>query len=108
MSGRVATWSQDGVLEVTFENARRRNALSRSLLSALSRAIDDARADDVRVVVLAGAGDGFSAGADLADLKGAIDDRAMDEAIERAARIHSRLPGTGHRGRRGSVYRRRA
>ena len=85
MSGRVATSSRDGVLEVTFENARRRNALSRSLLTALSRAIDDARAGDVRAVVLAGAGDGFSAGADLADLKGTIDDRAVDDAIEGAA-----------------------
>ena len=82
MSGRVATSSHDGVLEVTFENARRRNALSRSLLSALSRAIDDARAGDVRAVVVAGAGDGFSAGADLADLKGTIDDRAVDDAID--------------------------
>ena len=85
MSGRVATLSRDGVLEVTFENARRRNALSLSLLSSLSRAIDDARAGDFRAVVLAGAGDGFSAGADLADLNGTIDDRAVDEAIERAA-----------------------
>ena len=85
MSGRVATSSHDGVLEVTFENARRRNALSRSLLSALSRAIDDVRAGDFRAVVLAGAGDGFSAGADLADLKGTIDDRAVDDAIQGAA-----------------------
>ena len=85
MSGRVATTSHEGVLEITFENARRRNALSLSLLSALSRAIDDARAGDVRAVVLTGAGDGFSAGADLADLTGTIDDRAMDDAIGRAA-----------------------
>ena len=85
MSGRVATTSHEGVLEITFENARRRNALSLSLLSALGRAIDDARAGDVRAVVLAGAGDGFSAGADLADLTGTIDDRAVDDAIGRAA-----------------------
>ena len=85
MSEHVATSSRDGVLEVTFENARRRNALSRSLLSALARAIDDARSGDVRAVVLAGAGDGFSAGADLADLKGTIDDRAVDDAIGGAA-----------------------
>ena len=85
MSGRVATTAHGGVLEITFENARRRNALSLSLLSALSRAIDDARAGGVRAVVLAGAGDGFSAGADLGDLTGTIDDRAMDDAIGRAA-----------------------
>lgn len=85
MSGRVATTSHDGVLEITFENAGRRNALSLSLLSALSRAIDDARAGDVRAVVLAGEGDGFSAGADLADLTGTIADRAVDDAIQGAA-----------------------
>ena len=86
MSGRVATLSHDGVLEVTFENAERRNALSFSLLSALSRAIDDACAGDIRAVVLAGAGDGFSAGADLAELTGTVDDRAVDEAIQSAVR----------------------
>ena len=85
MSGRVDTSTRDGVLAVTFENARRRNALSRSLLSALARAIDDARAGDIRAVVLAGAGDAFSAGADFTDLKGTIDDRAVDDAIEGVA-----------------------
>lgn len=86
MSGRVSTTSRDGVLEVIFENARRRNALSLSLLSALARAIDDARAGDVRAVVLAGAGAGagFSAGADLADLTGTVADRAVDDAIQGA------------------------
>ena len=85
MSGRVATTSHGGVLEVTFENARRRNALSLSLLSALRRAIDDACAGDFRAVVLSGAGDGFSAGADLAYLTGTIADRAVDDAIQGAA-----------------------
>lgn len=84
MSGRVATTPHDGVLEVTFENAGRRNALSRPLLSALSRAIDDAGAGDVRAVVLAGAGDCFSAGADLAKVTGTIADRAVDDAIQGA------------------------
>ena len=36
-------------------------------------------------VVLAGAGDGFSAGADLGDLAGTIADRAVDDAIQGAA-----------------------
>lgn len=84
MSGRVATSTSDGVLEVTFENAGRRNALSRPLLSALGRAIDDAGAGGARAVVLAGAGDGFSAGADLAELTGTADDRAVDDAIQGA------------------------
>ena len=84
MSGRVTATSHGSVLEVAFENAQRRNALSLSLLSALSRAIDDARAGNARAVVLAGAGDGFSAGADLADVTGTIADRAVDDAIGRA------------------------
>ena len=85
VSGRVTTSSYDGVLEVTFENPRRRNALSRPLLWALGRAVGDASAGDVRAVVLAGAGDAFSAGADLAELTGTVDDRAVDDAIEDAA-----------------------
>ena len=35
--------------------------------------------------MLAGAGDGFSAGADLADLQGTTDDTAMDDAIQGVA-----------------------
>ena len=85
MSGRVVTSSRDGVLEVILENTRRRNALSRSILSELRRAIDDAAAGEFGAVVLAGAGDAFSAGADLADLEGTIDDRAVDDAIRGAA-----------------------
>ena len=81
----MTTSSHDGVLEVTFGNPRRRNALSRPLLWALGRAVEDAGAGDVRAVVLAGAGDAFSAGADLAELTGMIDDRAVDDAIEGAA-----------------------
>ena len=85
MSGRVVTSARDGVVEMTLENIRRRNALSRSMLSELRRAIEDAGAGHLRAVVLTGAGDAFSAGADLADLKGTIDDRAVDDAIQGAA-----------------------
>lgn len=84
MSGRVTASLRSGVLEVRFENAGRLNALSRSLLSALVRAIDDAREEEVRAVILVGAGGVFSAGADLADLTGTAEDRAVDDAIRRA------------------------
>ena len=81
----MVTSSRDGVLEVILENIRRRNALSRSILSELRRAIDDAAAGEFGAVVLAGAGDAFSAGADLADLEGTIEDQAVDDAIRGAA-----------------------
>jgi enoyl-CoA hydratase/carnithine racemase len=55
------------VLRLTIDRAERRNALSPGVLEGLLHAITgDATADDVRVVVLTGAGDkAFCAGADL-------------------------------------------
>jgi methylglutaconyl-CoA hydratase len=58
VEGQVAT--------VTLERADRRNALDPGLLRSLAGAVEEAASDDgIRVVVLTGAGDAFSAGADL-------------------------------------------
>lgn len=55
-----------GVLRVTINRPERRNAMSFEVMQGLRDAIAAARADDVRVVVLTGAGDkAFCAGADL-------------------------------------------
>ena len=52
---------------ITMTREEKRNALSPELISELSRAYDELLADeDVRVVVLKGQGNTFSAGADLA------------------------------------------
>ena len=66
----VRTEHDGGVLTVTIDREQQRNALNadvnRGLLAALARA---GRDDDVRVVVLTGAGDrAFCAGADLGGL----------------------------------------
>ena len=54
------------VAKVTMNRPRYRNALSRVLLNELDDAFAKAAADDdVRVIILAGAGDHFSAGHDL-------------------------------------------
>ena len=57
---------QKSIARVIMNRPRYRNALSRTLLTeldnAFARAADD---DDVRVIILAGAGDHFSAGHDL-------------------------------------------
>lgn len=64
--GQVTYEKLDRVARVTMNRPRYRNAQSRVLREELDRAFGEAMADqDVRVVVLAGAGDHFSSGHDL-------------------------------------------
>jgi enoyl-CoA hydratase/carnithine racemase len=60
--------SSDAILTLTLNQPERRNALSRSMLGSLSRALGQARAPAVRVVVLRAAGPVFSSGHDLREL----------------------------------------
>ena len=56
----------DGIVVVTIDRPDRRNALSARVLGELHRLFDEVAADPgVRVVVLTGAGLGFSSGADM-------------------------------------------
>jgi len=73
---------QDSVLSVLLNRPRRKNALSGSLLEALGAALDTAVRETTTAVVLSGAGGCFSAGADLTELSGALEDLQVDEAIE--------------------------
>lgn len=58
-----------GVLRLTLNDTRRRNALSEAMLTRLGAAFADAGTDqDVRVVVLAANGPAFCAGHDLKEL----------------------------------------
>ena len=66
---------EEGVARITINRPERRNAMSWEVMRGLRRTID-AAADDhqVRVVVLAGAGDeAFCAGADLGKMTGGDD-----------------------------------
>lgn len=59
------------IAHITMNRKERKNALSPALVNEIIWALDDARDDpEVRVVVLAGAGDTFCAGADLSQMKG--------------------------------------
>lgn len=58
-----------GILRLTLNDARRRNALSEVMLTELRRGFADAATQpDVRVVILAADGPAFSAGHDLKEL----------------------------------------
>ena len=66
MSNEVLYENAAGVARVTINRPERRNAMSFEVMHGLRHAIARARDDDVRVVVLTGAGDkAFCAGADL-------------------------------------------
>lgn len=57
------------------------NALTVDLLDELKRHIQSAAGDGVRALVITGAESRFSAGIDLAELTGTVDDLRVDEAI---------------------------
>ena len=69
MSDVLLRERRDGVEVLTLNRPEKRNALNRELLDALATAFAEIEADDeVRVVVLTGAGErAFSAGMDLAE-----------------------------------------
>ncbi|MFT5742917.1 MAG: enoyl-CoA hydratase/carnithine racemase [Paracoccaceae bacterium] len=59
----------DGILRLTLNNVKRRNALSESMLGALGAAFGEAGNDPaVRVIILAANGPAFCAGHDLKEL----------------------------------------
>lgn len=62
---------RDGVASLTLDRPQARNALSVDVCSAIVSALDDVDArDDVRVVLVRGAGPAFCAGADFAAVSG--------------------------------------
>jgi enoyl-CoA hydratase/carnithine racemase len=64
----------DGVLELTMNRPRQRNAFNRQMWHELRDALADAQADDaVRVVIVTGSEGAFSAGQDLGEMNGTED-----------------------------------
>jgi enoyl-CoA hydratase/carnithine racemase len=66
----VLTDLQDGILTITLNRPEKRNALSIELFQAVGQAFLGAAEPEVRVVLLRGAGEVFSAGIDLGSLAG--------------------------------------
>ncbi len=70
----VETGREGGVLTITLNRPEVLNALTRETQKQLVGALKEARADDVRAVVLTGAGRGFCVGQDLTEFREGADD----------------------------------
>jgi enoyl-CoA hydratase/carnithine racemase len=79
---------EGSVLRVTLARPERRNAFDAELIHALTDAFADV--GDARVVVLAGDGESFCAGADIEWQRSAID-LSYEENVEDALRLHAML-----------------
>src|SRR5436190_22440078 len=78
-----------GTLRITIAKPERRNAFDAALIAELHDAFSDV-GDDVRVVVLAGDGPSFCAGADVEWQRASID-LSLDENVEDALRLYRML-----------------
>ncbi|HKK92199.1 MAG TPA: enoyl-CoA hydratase/isomerase family protein [Longimicrobiales bacterium] len=77
----------DGVAILTLDRPEKRNALNGHLVEALHEALADAAMEDeVRVVLIRGAGRDFCSGADLAELE-AIADMGIEDSLDDAQRM---------------------
>ncbi|HUF27662.1 MAG TPA: enoyl-CoA hydratase/isomerase family protein [Gemmatimonadaceae bacterium] len=73
-ASRIRVERDGAVATVLLDRAEKKNALDRAMADALRSALDElAAVDDVRVVVLRGAGPDFCAGADLEALERLLD-----------------------------------
>lgn len=68
MSDPILTTTDDGVLRITIDRPEKKNALTVAMYATLADTLRKAEATpDVRVVLIHGSGDAFTAGNDLAD-----------------------------------------
>jgi len=91
----VVERSDGGVVRVTLSRPEAKNALSRALNLDLLRLAEELGDDPaVRAVLLTGAGDAFSAGADLKERRGiaAADSGPFIDAISGAIRAWAEMP----------------
>lgn len=73
----------DGVATLTLNRADKKNAFNDEVIAALNQALDTLhQADGVRIVFLQGAGDTFSAGADLDWMRGAFERTEADNVAD--------------------------
>ena len=82
---------QDGICTITLNRPDRLNAATDNMQTEVRNAMDRAGADEgARVVVLTGAGRGFCAGADMAELEGLAPDDILRTDVTRAFDMNRR------------------
>ena len=83
---------EDGIVTLTLNRPARLNLLSREMLLALQETLDAlARDEAARVVVLAGAGRGFCAGHDLAEIQALREAPAIEALFAECGRMMQSL-----------------
>src|SRR3954452_282966 len=85
----IGVTSTGHVMTLEMQREDRRNALNSELVDSLREAVEHAAAEDVRAIVITGAGNVFSSGADLTDAAGMAEKlpdkaRALNLAIDQA------------------------
>ncbi len=87
MSEHVRIESGGGVLAITLARPERRNAITIAMYAALADAIEQAQSDpSLRLITLAGEGEDFTAGNDLADFMAAMPRDGEEIAVWRLLR----------------------
>lgn len=82
MAATVRTELADNVFTITMDEPERGNPLSRETYVRLCEALDEAGDTDARCIVLEGAGDAFTTGADIESLGSEDTDPPLDERVE--------------------------
>ncbi len=103
----VGVHHSEGIRTLTLDSPHNRNALSAQLLEELDRALRDATGDeDVRAIVLTGAGTVFCSGADLAERGRAAPNRMPDVLtciVESPVPVIARVNGHARAGGLGLI-----
>lgn len=76
-----------GILSITLARPAKLNALTQAMVDDLARALEDAASPEVRVVVLAGQGRSFCAGADVKESLGIEEPDLADSFLTALARV---------------------
>jgi len=94
MTDKIISRREGGIGRLVFNNPEKRNAVSLDMWQAVEEALEEFAGDDeIRVVVLSGAGDrAFVSGADVSKFE---DERASEEAVKAynatTARMYAKL-----------------